>query len=143
MDKKGKRINPKNEYDKCFQYAATVSINHKEIKRDPQRISQIKPFRNKYNWNEIRYPSGIDDWKSFEKNNPTIDLNIFYIKENEIYPAYISKHNSTCEKQMILLKIPNEKKGSHYLAVRKIFALLHRITSKNKGFLLFKLSSFF
>ena len=31
--------------------------------------------------------------------------------------------------------IPNEEKEGlwHYLAVKKFFALLHRITSKNKG----------
>ena len=40
----------------------------------------------------------IDDWEKFEKNNLTIALNILYIKEKEIFPAYISKHNSNREK---------------------------------------------
>ena len=35
----------------------------------------------------------MDDWQRFEKNNATIALNMFYIKEKEILPAYISKHN--------------------------------------------------
>ena len=43
----------------------------------------------------------------FEKNNPTIASNISYIIEKEICPAYISKINSNCEKQIILLTIPN------------------------------------
>ena len=63
-----------------------------------------------------------------------------YIKEKEILPAYISKHNSSCEKQIILLMILNEEKEGW----QKLFALLHGITSKHKGvFLLFELSSFF
>ena len=33
-----------------------------------------------------------------------------HIKEKEIYPAYMSKHNSTSEKQLIFLMIPNEEK---------------------------------
>ena len=33
---------------KCFQYAATVVLNHEEIKKDPQRIAKIKSFINKY-----------------------------------------------------------------------------------------------
>ena len=49
-------INPNNEDDKCFQDPATVALNHEEIKRDPQRISQIKPFINKNNCNGIKYP---------------------------------------------------------------------------------------
>ena len=40
----------------------------------------------------------MDDWQRFEKNNATIALNIFYIKEKEILPAYISKHNWNCQK---------------------------------------------
>ena len=65
---------------------------------------------HKYNWKGINYPTKIDDLKTFEKNIPTIALNILYIKEKEIYPGYISKHNTTCEKQIILLLTPNEEK---------------------------------
>ena len=44
---------------------------------------------------------------------------MFYIlKEKEICPAYISKFNSNCEKQINLLMIPNKEKESlHYLTV--------------------------
>ena len=70
---------------------ATVALNQGDIKSDPQRISKIKPFINKYNWNGIKYPSKIDDWKTFEKNNLTIAPSILYIKEKEIHPNHISK----------------------------------------------------
>ena len=60
---------------------------------------------NKYKWKGINYSSKLDDWKTFEKNNPVIALKILYIKEKEICPAYISKNNLECEKL-----IPNEKK---------------------------------
>ena len=58
-----------------------------------------------------------------------------YIKEKGIYPTYISKHNSTREKQIFFLIIPNKEKERrwHFLAVKKLSALLHRITSKNKS----------
>ena len=57
-----------------------------------------------------------------------MDLNILYIKEREILPVYISKHNSTFEKQIM---IPNKKKKEiwHYLAVKIIYTLLQRKTS--------------
>ena len=38
----------------------------------------------------------MDDLKTFEKNNPTIALDVSYIKEKEICPGYISK-NLNCE----------------------------------------------
>ena len=31
-------INPKNNDDKCFQYALTVALNHEQIKNNPERI---------------------------------------------------------------------------------------------------------
>ena len=43
-------INPKNNDDKCSQYAITVALNNEQIKKDPQRISKIKHFTDQYNW---------------------------------------------------------------------------------------------
>ena len=44
-NKKG-TINPRNEDDTCFQYAATVALNYKEIESHPERVSNIEPFIN-------------------------------------------------------------------------------------------------
>ena len=82
-------------------------------------MSNIKPFIKICNWKIIDYPSKIDNSKRFEKNNPTIALNILYVKEKEICPAYISKNNSNYEKQIILLMIPiEENKDWNYVAVK-------------------------
>ena len=40
-------INPINDDDKCFHYATTVEINHKEIERSSQGVPKIKLFINK------------------------------------------------------------------------------------------------
>ena len=73
----------------------------------------------------------------FEKNFPTITINILYIKEKEICPAYISKISLHCEKQIILLMIPSFGIIMDYLAVKKMSTLLRGITfcsfrTKNK-----------
>ena len=106
------KINNKSEKEshKFFQYAVTVALNYGEIESDPENVSNIKLFVNKYKWKGIKHPSKIDDWKTFEKNNLTVSLNILYIIQKEICPAYISKINSNCEKQTTLLMIPNEEK---------------------------------
>ena len=44
LKNKKARINPKNSDNNCFQYALTVALNYESIKKDPQRISKIKPF---------------------------------------------------------------------------------------------------
>ena len=44
-------INPINKNDnKCFQYAITVALNHEEIGKHSGKITNIKPFLNKYNY---------------------------------------------------------------------------------------------
>ena len=68
---------------------------------------RIKPFINKCNWEEINFPSEKDDWKKFEKKNVKTALNVLHTKKGKIYLAYVSKHNSNREKQVILLMIPN------------------------------------
>ena len=91
-------VNPKNTDGECFQYAVTVALNYEEINWNTERVSNIKPVLNKYKWKGINYASKTDDWKTFEKNNPTIVFNILYIKEKEIRPAYISKIYLNCKK---------------------------------------------
>ena len=75
-------MNPVNKKDnKYVQYVVTVALNYQEIKKDRQRITKIKPFINKYNQEGINLPSEKDDWKKIEKNNVTINLNVFYAKK--------------------------------------------------------------
>ena len=120
--------------DKYFQYAATGALNYEESKWNPEIVSNIKPFIDTYNRKGINYLSKMYDLKTFQKINPTIALNVLYIKEKEVCLAYISKINSNCEKQIIPLMIPNEEKeGRNSLAVKKLSTLLRGITSKHHG----------
>ena len=76
--------NPINKkVSKCFQQDVTITLNHEEIKKDPQRIKKIKPFINKLNWEGINFPSGKHDLKKFEKNNKIITLNVLYAKKEK------------------------------------------------------------
>ena len=48
-------INPKNKDNNCFQYSKSVALNHQNIGNHPERISNIKPFTYKYNWDGIDF----------------------------------------------------------------------------------------
>ena len=61
----------------------------KKNKQNQEKISNIKPFINKYDWKGINYSSKIDNGKTFEKNNPTNALYILSTQKREISPAYI------------------------------------------------------
>ena len=57
---------------------------------------------------------------------------LLYIKEKEIFPAYISDINLNWEKHNLFM-IPNEQKeGWYVLAVKKLSPVLHGILSNHK-----------
>ena len=60
-------INRQNKDDNnCFQYAITVALNHQNIENHRERISNIKPFSNQYNWKDIYFPAHRSDQKKFK-----------------------------------------------------------------------------
>ena len=58
-----------------------LSIHCNSRVNDPPKILKIKSFINKYDWKVINYPSEIDDWKKFEKNNREIALKVLFAKK--------------------------------------------------------------
>ena len=56
LKNKNATINPKNNVNNCFQYALTTALNYQNIKSHPERISNLKPFIDQYNWKEIDFP---------------------------------------------------------------------------------------
>ena len=52
--------------DNCFQYALDIALNHQNIENNPERVSNIEPFINQYNWKDKDFPSDQKDWKKHE-----------------------------------------------------------------------------
>ena len=146
-------VSKQNSNNKCFQYSITVALNHQNIENHPERISNIKPFINQYNWEGIDFSAGIKDQKKFERNNKTIALSIFYKPHNTktINLAYKSKYNRKRENEVVLLIITNGEQSDevdkwHYIApksvrtddgfnrpIRSLSRLFRRITANNNG----------
>ena len=68
-----------------------------KIKNHPERIKNIKPFIDKYDWSGINFPSHKADWNLFEENNKSVALNVLHVPHNtkQIRHAYKSKYNLT------------------------------------------------
>ena len=111
--------------DNSLKNALDDAWNYQTIKTNPERISKLKPYINKYNWEGIEFPAGPKDWKKFEQNNKTIALNILFVPHNTetIRVAYRSEYNHKHKKQVILLMITDGIK-LHYLVVSNLSALL-------------------
>ena len=55
------------------------------MEKDLQRITKIKLFIDKYNWEGINFPLEKDRLKKFEKNSVTFTPNVLYIKKEKKY----------------------------------------------------------
>ena len=56
-----------NNNNNDFQNALDDSLSYQAIEKDPKRISKLKPYINKYNWEGINFPAGSKEWQKFEK----------------------------------------------------------------------------
>ena len=136
LKNKGATTNHKNTMDnECFKYAIIAALYHQEIERNPQRIFELRPFIDNYNWKDIEFPSHSKDWTKFEQNNKAIALNILYMPYNtkQMRPACMSKYNYKRDNQVNILMITDNKNNWHYLAVKNISGLLRAIISDYNG----------
>ena len=120
--------------DNDFQSALDDAFNYLTIETHPRRISKLKPYINKYNWEGIDFPTGSKEWKKFERNNKTIALNVLFIPCNTktIRVAYRLEHNNKRKKQVILLMITDGKKW-YYLTITNLSALLQGNSWNHEG----------
>ena len=93
-------------------------LNYEEIKKFLQGITEIKPFINKCNWEGINFPPKKWWLEKIGKYSAPTALNNFFDKKEKIYPAYVSKHNSSHEKQLIILMFSSKEKLWHYLPIK-------------------------
>ena len=50
-----------------FQNVLGDALNYQNIKTDPEKMSQLKPYINKYNWEGINFPAEPKDSKKSKK----------------------------------------------------------------------------
>ena len=86
--KKKATTNPEDKDDKCFQYAVAAALDYEEIKRNPEKVSNIEPLIKKHNWKGANYLSKIDDWKRLRKIIQQL-LSIFYILRKIMSSLYL------------------------------------------------------
>ena len=74
--------NNSTDNDNDFEDALDDALNYQTTEKSPERISKLKHYINKYNWEGINFPAGSKEWQKFEKNNNAIALNVLYIPHN-------------------------------------------------------------
>ena len=82
-------INIKNEDNQCFKWCIARALN--PVDQNSNRLTKELVKQSKsFNWEGLKFPVDLKQIKIFEKNNPSISINVFGF-EDEVYPLKISK----------------------------------------------------
>ena len=104
-----RKINPKSSDEDSFKYSILISLYYYEINFHPERVSKLKLFEDKFNFNHIK-PN------EFEINNPNVSLTVFDENNNIVYT---SNSNSTNKAQIVKLK------DDRYAAINRMYSHLY------------------
>jgi hypothetical protein len=108
-------INIINEDDECFKHC-TAYHQTKQEKHD-NILTVLSKFNNIYNYNNISYPTSLEDVKQFEINNE-LCINIYTINNHNDIIIY-QLGNLTYYKHMmnLVLIYDEEHTKSHYIYI--------------------------
>ena len=121
-------INMKNEDDKCFTWSVLRALNPRED--HAERIDKdLNKKEDSLNMTGIVYPVQLNAIDKFERQNPTISINVFEHEES-VCPLRVSK----CEdREVVNLLLISDDEKRHYCLIKSMSRLLSSQTSKRNG----------
>ncbi|XP_057310676.1 uncharacterized protein LOC130648652 [Hydractinia symbiolongicarpus] len=124
-------INPDNNDQECFKWSIIAAIHHEEIGTNHQRISKLRPYQERYNWDGIEFPTSIKDITKFERNNPDIAVNVLYATGKKFNILRRSAFNES-DTQVNLLLLTDEKRN-YYVSIKNLSKLLGHHDAQREG----------
>ena len=110
ISKKESGDQPKERRSGMLQMGRYCSVKSwRDRKPSSERISNIKPYSDNYNWTGLEFPVAVNKIDRFEKNNPSVAVNVLAIGYGkEIYVCRRSKHFN--REQAVNLLLLNKKR---------------------------------
>ena len=125
LAKKKAIINVKNKDDRCFQWAVLAALHHEEVdQKNSNRVAQYKKWEGELKFEGIEFPVSLRAIDKFERQNPTINVNVFGFDGEEdlqLYPLRISKNTGSIHVDLLFLKSESKQ---HYCWIRSLSRLL-------------------
>ena len=105
-------VNPHNNDEECFK--RSVIAAEKVGMKDPQRVSNLRKFKDNYDWSGLEFPVSIKDIGKFETNN-NILVNVLAVEGRDIY---IHRKGRRVGREINLLMV-SEDGIWHYNAIKE------------------------
>ena len=87
-------------------------------------LSKYKPYIHELNLKGLKFPLIPKDVKKFERQNPTISVNILQWTENQALSLQVTKYRDRPHHVNLLLLLDNKTSKSHYTLVRDLSRLI-------------------
>ena len=127
-------LNIKNYDQKCFLWSILASLY--PLKQNAGEVSKYQPLERTLNVQDLKFPLQPKQAAVFEKNNPTISVNIYSLGEEngEICVEYLSREKGR-KSHVNLLLLSHEVTGQrHYTCIRSMSRLVAgRTKCSNRG----------
>ena len=121
-------INMQNEDNKCFTWSVLRALNPRED--HAERIDKdLKKKEDSLNMTGIAYPVQLNALDKFERQNPTISINVFGYGES-VCPLRLSK---CVGREVVKLLLISDGEKQHYCLISSMSRLLSSQTSKRNG----------
>ena len=118
-------VNPHNNDEECFKWS--VITVEKVGMKDPQRVSNLRKFKDNYDWSGLEFPVSIKDIGKFKTRN-NISVNILAVEGRDID---IHRKSQRMGREINLLMV-SEDGINHYTAIKSLSRLLKSSNTKHK-----------
>ena len=118
-------VNPHNDNKECFKWS--VITVEKVGMKDPQRVSNLRKFKDNYDWSGLEFPVSIKDIGKFETRN-SISVNVLAVEGRDIH---IHRKGLRMGREINLLMV-SEDGINHYTAIKSLSRLLKSSNTKHK-----------
>ena len=118
-------VNPHNNDEECFKWSVITA--EKVGMKDPLRISNLRKFKDDYDWSGLEFPVSIKDIGKFETRN-NISVNVLAVEGRDIY---IHRKGRRMGREINLLMV-SEDGINHCAAIMSLSRLLKSSNTKHK-----------
>ena len=100
------------------------------VDKNPNRITkELIEQAKSLNWSGLKFPMDLNQIKFFEKNNPSISINVFGYEE-EGYPLKISKIKKIINIDLLLI---SDEQKQHYCLIKNLSRFISSKLTQHHG----------
>ena len=102
----------------CFAWAVLSALY--SAKKNPKRLSIYSPYLNSIDLTGLAFPVPVYQLTRFERNNPTISINVFSLgdDERELIPKFVTKCGNREKHINLLLLTSKTSDNCHYCWIK-------------------------